>query len=77
MSFMAAGEGMIARPTRGRAPELLTGERFDLSWLDAYYGLFAMDFQHREIAVMVNWRSALALSAGAALVCSATLLAQG
>ena len=26
---------------------------------------------------MVNWRSALALSAGAALVCSATLLAQG
>jgi hypothetical protein len=26
---------------------------------------------------MVNWRSALALSAGAALVCSATILAQG
>ena len=44
MSFMAAGEGMIARPDPRRAPELLTGERFDLSWLDAYYGLFAMDF---------------------------------
>jgi hypothetical protein len=41
---MAAGEGMIARRTRLGGPELLTGERFDLSWLDAYYGLFAMDF---------------------------------
>jgi hypothetical protein len=44
MSFMAAGEAMIARRTPSRGPELLTGEWFDLSWLDAYYGLFAMDF---------------------------------
>ena len=43
MSFMAAGEAIIARRTRARDPELLIGERFDLSWLDAYYGLSAMD----------------------------------
>jgi hypothetical protein len=38
---------------------------------------FRYEFQHREIAVMVNWRSALALSVGAVLIGSTALWAQG